>query len=65
VQITYTNNSPDTLRYVWIQADQNCTAVAARLSAVSGRLALGWRGFRAATFTDVRVNEASVQPRHQ
>jgi hypothetical protein len=30
VQIRYTNNSPDTLRYVWIQVDQNLYRAEAR-----------------------------------
>lgn len=42
VRVTYTNNSPDTLRYVWIQADQNLYRTGSKGSALfSGRLALG------------------------
>jgi hypothetical protein len=65
VQITYTNNSPDTLRYVWIQADQNLYRTGSKGSALfPADSRWGVRGFQGGyTFTDVRVNGASVQPR--
>ena len=34
VQIRYTNNSPDTLRYVWIQVDQNLYRTGSKGSAL-------------------------------
>jgi hypothetical protein len=65
VQIRYTNNSPDTLRYVWIQADQNLYRTGSKGSALfPADSRWGVRGFQGGyTFTDVRVNGASVQPR--
>jgi len=35
--ITYTNNSPDVLRYLWLQLDQNVLAKENTLAAASGR----------------------------
>ncbi len=35
--IRYTNNSPDTLRYVWLQLDQNMDAPSNRFAALGGR----------------------------
>ena len=55
--IRYTNNSPDTLRYVWIQLDQNQSGPDSRLA----MLAPTWMGGRAepgfvAGYTIERVN---------
>ena len=36
-QITYTNNSPDTLRYLWLQLDQNLFNSSSRGFAYSSR----------------------------
>ncbi|MDP9205413.1 MAG: M1 family metallopeptidase [Gemmatimonadota bacterium] len=65
VQIRYTNNSPDTLRYVWIQADQNLYHSGSKGSALfPADSRWGVRGFQGGyTFADVRVNGSSVQPR--
>ncbi len=65
VQITYTNNSPDTLRYVWVQADQNLYRMGSKGSALfPADSRWGVRGFQGGyTFSDVRVNGTSVQPR--
>src|ERR1700741_759676 len=65
VQITYTNNSPDTLRYVWVQADQNLYRTGSKGSALfPADSRWGVRGFQGGyTFSDVRVNGTSVQPR--
>ncbi len=65
VQIRYTNNSPDTLRYVWVQADQNLYRTGSKGSALfPADSRWGVRGFEGGyTFSDVRVNGASVQPR--
>ena len=65
VQITYTNNSPDTLRYVWVQADQNLYRPASKGSAMfPADSRWGVRGFQGGyTFSDVRVNGTAVQPR--
>jgi len=65
VQIAYTNNSPDTLLYVWIQADQNLYRAGSKGSALfPADSRWGVRGFQGGyTFSDVRVNGATVQPR--
>ncbi len=65
MQITYTNNSPDTLRYVWVQADQNLYRASSKGSALfPADSRWGVRGFQGGyNFTDVRVNGTSVQPR--
>lgn len=65
VQITYTNNSPDTLRYVWVQADQNLYRTGSKGSALfPADSRWGVRGFQGGyTFSDVRVNGTQVQPR--
>ncbi len=64
VQIRYTNNSPDTLRYVWIQVDQNLYRPGSKgsmLFAADSRW--GVRGFQGGyNLTDVRVNGTPVQP---
>ena len=65
VEIRYRNNSPDTLRYVWIQADQNLYRTGSKGSALfPADSRWGVRGFQGGyTFTDVRVNGSSVEPR--
>ncbi len=65
VQIRYTNNSPDTLRFVWIQADQNLYRNGSKGSALfPADSRWGLRGFQGGyTFSDVRVNGTPVQPR--
>jgi len=65
VQIRYTNNSPDTLRYVWIQVDQNLYRTGSKGSALfPADSRWGVRGFQGGyTFRDVRVNGSSVEPR--
>src|SRR5437762_5769353 len=65
VEIRYTNNSPDTLRYVWLQADQNLYRAGSKGSALfPADSRWGVRGFQGGyNFSDVRVNGASVQPR--
>lgn len=65
VQIRYTNNSPDTLRYVWLQLDQNLYRPGSEgsvLFAADSRWGVG--GFRGGyDLRDVRVDEQSVVPR--
>jgi hypothetical protein len=65
VQIRYTNNSPDTLRFVWIQADQNLYRNGSKGSALfPADSRWGVRGFQGGyTFSDVRVNGTPVRPR--
>lgn len=65
VEIRYTNNSPDTLRYVWLQADQNLYRTASKGSALfPADSRWGVRGFEGGyTFSSVRVNGTPVQPR--
>ena len=65
VEIRYTNNSPDTLRYVWLQADQNLYRTASKGSALfPADSRWGVRGFEGGyTFSDVRVNGTAAQPR--
>jgi len=65
VQIRYRNNSPDTLRYVWIQADQNLYRNGSKGSALfPADSRWGVRGFQGGyTFSDVRVNGTPVRPR--
>lgn len=65
VQITYTNNSPDTLTYVWLQADQNLYRTGSKGSALfPADSRWGVRGFQGGyTFSDVRVGGMSAQPR--
>ncbi len=65
VQIRYTNNSPDTLRYVWLQVDQNLYRTGSKGSALfPADSRWGVRGFEGGyTFSEVRVNGVSVQPR--
>ena len=65
VEIRYTNNSPDTLRFVWLQADQNLYRTASKGSALfPADSRWGVRGFEGGyNFSDVRVNGTAVQPR--
>ena len=65
VQIRYTNNSPDTLRYVWVQVDQNLYRSGSKGSALfPADSRWGVRGFEGGyTFSEVSVNGASVRPR--
>src|SRR6185437_9284971 len=65
VEIRYTNNSPDTLRYVWVQADQNLYRTGSKGSALfPADSRWGVRGFEGGyTFSDIRINGTSVQPR--
>ena len=65
VEIRYTNNSPDTLRYVWLQADQNLYRSNSKGSALfPADSRWGVRGFQGGyTFTNVRVNGSAVEPR--
>ena len=65
VEIRYTNNSPDTLRFVWLQADQNLYRTGSKGSALfPADSRWGVRGFEGGyTFSDVRVDGAAVQPR--
>lgn len=65
VQIHYTNNSPDTLHYAWLQLDQNLYrpgSAGSMLFPADSRW--GVRGFRGGyTLTDVRVGGQSATPR--
>jgi hypothetical protein len=65
VQIRYTNNSPDTLRYAWLQLDQNLYrpgSMGSRLFPSDSRW--GVRGFRGGyDLKDVRVGDVAVTPR--
>jgi Peptidase family M1 domain len=65
VQIRYTNNSPDTLRYVWLQVDQNLYRAGSKGSALfPADSRWGVRGFQGGyDLADVRVNGTSVRPR--
>ena len=65
VQISYTNNSPDTLRYVWVQVDQNLYRTGSKGSALfPADSRWGVRGFQGGyDLTDVRVNGTPVRPR--
>ncbi|MFL5481584.1 MAG: M1 family metallopeptidase [Gemmatimonadaceae bacterium] len=65
VEIRYTNNSPDTLRFVWVQADQNLYRTGSKGSALfPADSRWGVRGFEGGfAFSDVRINGTTVQPR--
>ena len=65
VQIRYTNNSPDSLRYVWVQVDQNLYRTGSNGSALfPADSRWGVRGFQGGyDLTDVRVDGTSVKPR--
>jgi hypothetical protein len=62
VSIKYTNNSPDTLRFLWLQLDQNlyrAGSKGAALFAADSRW--GVRGFKGGyTLTDIAVNGQTV-----
>lgn len=65
VQIRYTNNSPDTLRYVWLQVDQNLYRSGSKGSTLfPADSRWGVRGFEGGyNLADVQVNGAAVQPK--
>jgi len=65
VQIRYTNNSPDTLRYVWVQVDQNLYRTGSKGSALfPADSRWGVRGFQGGyDLTDAQVNGTSVRLR--
>ncbi|HWG53438.1 MAG TPA: M1 family metallopeptidase [Gemmatimonadaceae bacterium] len=65
VTITYTNNSPDTLRYVWLQLDQNLYRTGSRGSALYPQDSRwGVRGFQGGyEITDLLVNGKSAASR--
>jgi hypothetical protein len=65
VQIRYTNNSPDTLQYVWVQVDQNLYRTGSKGSALfPADSRWGVRGFQGGyDLTDVEVDRTSVRPR--
>ena len=58
VSIRYTNNSPDTLRYVWVQLDQNLYRTASKGAALfSSDSRVGAGGFRGGyNITGIEVN---------
>jgi hypothetical protein len=64
VQIRYTNNSPDTLRYVWLQLDQNLYRPGSQGSLLfPADSRWGVRGFQGGyELRDVRVDGQSVAP---
>jgi hypothetical protein len=65
VEIRYTNNSPDTLRYVWIQVDQNLYRTGSKGSALfPADSRWGVRGFEGGyNFGEIRVSGSTVKPR--
>jgi len=65
VQITYTNNSPDTLRFVWLQLDQNLYRPGSKGSALfPPDSRWGVRGFSGGyDLSQVAVNGQAVAPR--
>jgi hypothetical protein len=62
-EIRYTNNSPDTLRFVWLQADQNLYRANSKGSALfPADSRWGVRGFRGGyDFSEIRINGTLVQ----
>lgn len=64
VSIRYTNNSPDTLRYVWLQLDQNLYRPGSKGSALfPADSRWGVRGFEGGyALTNVRVDGKAVEP---
>lgn len=64
VQIRYTNNSPDTLRYVWLQLDQNLYRPGSQGSLLfPSDSRWGVRGFRGGyELRDVRIDGQNVVP---
>ncbi|MDQ6717986.1 MAG: M1 family metallopeptidase [Gemmatimonadota bacterium] len=65
VAILYTNNSPDTLRYVWLQLDQNVYQPGSEGSVLFGSDSRwGVSGFQGGySLRDVAVNGSAVAPR--
>lgn len=65
VEIKYTNNSPDTLKYVWLQLDQNLYKSGSQGSSLfSADSRWGVRGFQGGyELIQPRVNNAAVTPR--
>jgi hypothetical protein len=65
VQISYSNNSPDSLRYVWLQLDQNLYRPGSEGSMLfQADSRWGVRGFQGGyDLRDVRVNGKTVAPR--
>lgn len=65
VQIHYSNNSPDTLRYLWLQLDQNLYRPGSEGSMLfQAGSRWGVRGFQGGyDLQDVRVNGKPVTPR--
>jgi hypothetical protein len=65
VTVRYTNNSPDTLHFVWMQADQNLYRPGSEGSMMfPADSRWGVRGFAGGyTFTSVTVNGHAVTPR--
>lgn len=65
VRIAYTNNSPDTLRFVWLQLDQNLYRPGSKGSALfPPDSRWGVRGFKGGyDLSQVTVNETAVTPR--
>jgi hypothetical protein len=65
VTVTYTNNSPDTLHFVWMQADQNLYRPGSEGSMMfPADSRWGVRGFNGGyTFASVTVNGHAVTPR--
>ena len=65
VQIRYTNNSPDTLHYIWLQLDQNLYRPGSEGSMLfPADSRWGVRGFQGGyDLSDVRVNGKAVTPR--
>ena len=62
VSIRYTNNSPDTLRFVWLQLDQNLYRTGSKGAALfAGESRWGVRGFRGGyDITGLQVNGRGV-----
>lgn len=65
VALKYTNNSPDTLRYIWMQVDQNLYRTGSKGSALfPADSRWGVRGFEGGYgLHDVKVNGTTVTPR--
>ncbi|MHB1312661.1 MAG: M1 family metallopeptidase [Gemmatimonadaceae bacterium] len=65
VRIRYTNNSPDSLRWVWLQLDQNLYRPGSKGSALfPSDSRWGVRGFNGGySLTQVMVDGVAVQPR--
>ena len=65
VTISYTNNSPDTLRFVWLQADQNLYRAASKGSAINPPDSRwGVRGFEGGyDLQDVTVDGKAATPK--